>query len=139
MPSSRIAYLTAIDFGPGAISGVGDAAPSVIVTPDWGESVAVYSGNGANGGAEAIAFFAAQSAGVLAIDVDDHLAPELLAQYPADPACDFDGTPNAGQLFAINPDGGGLRALTQTRGLTVHDDGSVSVEIAGPFANGPHS
>ena len=26
MPSSRIAYLTAIDFGPGAISGVGDAA-----------------------------------------------------------------------------------------------------------------
>ena len=26
MPSSRIAYLTAIDFGPGAVSGVGDAA-----------------------------------------------------------------------------------------------------------------
>jgi hypothetical protein len=75
------------------LGGTGNDAPSVIATGDWGESIAVYSGNGSNGGAEAIAFFGAQSDGVLALDVSDHRAPELLGHYPADPACDFDGTP----------------------------------------------
>ena len=45
--------------------------------------------------------------------------------------CDPFGTnPNGGQLFAMRPDGSGLRQLTQARGVT-----GTSVQLPGPFAH----
>jgi len=38
------------------------------------------------------------------------------------------------QIFAIRPDGSGLRQLTDAAGFTVNPDGSIRVEIPGPFA-----
>jgi hypothetical protein len=37
------------------------------------------------------------------------------------------------QIFAIRPDGSGLRQLTAARGCVVDADGAVTVELAGPF------
>jgi hypothetical protein len=34
----------------------------------------------------------------------------------------------------MRPDGSGLRQLTNARGMTTDPDGTVHVEIAGPFA-----
>jgi len=39
----------------------------------------------------------------------------------------------AGQIFAIRPDGSGLRQLTAARGCVVGADGSVTFEVPGPF------
>jgi len=51
--------------------------------------------------------------------------------------CDPLGTnPNGGQLFAIQPDGSGLRQLTDSRGL-VFEDGWIG-ELPGPWAYGPY-
>jgi hypothetical protein len=50
-------------------------------------------------------------------------------------SCDPLGTnPNGGQAFAMCPDGTGLQQLTHTRGMVNEPDGSVSVELPGPFA-----
>ena len=38
------------------------------------------------------------------------------------------------QLFAMRPDGTGLRQLTSARGMTIDPDGTVHVELPGPFA-----
>jgi hypothetical protein len=52
-----------------------------------------------------------------------------------DSSCDPLGTnPYGGQLFAMRPDGSGLRQLTATRGFTTDADGAVTVELPGPFA-----
>jgi len=50
--------------------------------------------------------------------------------------CDpFDTNPTlAGQIFAMRPDGSGLRQLTFTRGIEAGADGSLHFELAGPFA-----
>ena len=40
----------------------------------------------------------------------------------------------ADQIFAIRPDGSGLRQLTEAAGVTANPDGSVRVELPGPFA-----
>jgi hypothetical protein len=37
------------------------------------------------------------------------------------------------QLFAMRPHGSGLRQLTNARGCVVDADGSVTVELPGPF------
>lgn len=48
--------------------------------------------------------------------------------------CDPFGANLAGaQLFAMRSDGSHLRQLTSTRGLVVHDDGSVTTELPGPY------
>jgi len=39
----------------------------------------------------------------------------------------------ADQIFAVRPDGSGLRQLTAARGCVVEPDGSVTVELPGPF------
>jgi hypothetical protein len=53
-------------------------------------------------------------------------------------SCDPFGTnPYGSQLFAMRPDGSGLRALTDSRGLVVEPDGSVTVELPGPFDYAP--
>ena len=49
--------------------------------------------------------------------------------------CDvFGDNPYGEQLFAMNPDGTALRQLTHTRGFT-EIDGTVDVELPGPFAS----
>jgi hypothetical protein len=42
--------------------------------------------------------------------------------------------PNGGQVFAMRPDGSRLRQLTDTRGLVVGADGSVTANLPGPWA-----
>jgi hypothetical protein len=50
-------------------------------------------------------------------------------------SCDPVGrNPFGEQLFAMRPDGSGLRQLTATRGLTIDPDGTVHAENPGPFA-----
>jgi hypothetical protein len=46
----------------------------------------------------------------------------------------FGTNPDGAQLFAMRADGRGLRQLTRTRGLVPEPDGSVMVQIPGPFA-----
>ena len=53
-------------------------------------------------------------------------------------SCDPLGTnPNGGQIFAMQPDGSGLRQLTDSRGLVKEADGTYSGELPGPWAYGP--
>ena len=48
-------------------------------------------------------------------------------------SCDpVGGNPFGNQLFAMRPDGTGLRQLTATRGMTTDPDGTVHVELPGP-------
>src|SRR5262249_14210142 len=52
-----------------------------------------------------------------------------------DSACDPLHTATyGGQLFAMRPDGSGLRQLTDAAGFTTNPDGSIRVELPGPFA-----
>jgi hypothetical protein len=44
------------------------------------------------------------------------------------------GNPFGDQLFAMGLDGSGLRQLTATRGMTTDSDGTVHVEMPGPWA-----
>jgi hypothetical protein len=49
--------------------------------------------------------------------------------------CDPIGSnPSGYQLFAMRRDGSGLRQVTATRGMTIDPDGTVHLEIPGPFA-----
>jgi hypothetical protein len=51
-------------------------------------------------------------------------------------SCDLSGTKsNGGQIFAMRPDGTGLRALADTRGFVTEADGTRTVELAGPWAS----
>ncbi len=55
-------------------------------------------------------------------------------------SCDPLGTnPNGGQIFAMEPDGGELHQLTDSRGLVHEASGVYSGEIPGPWAYGPYS
>jgi hypothetical protein len=50
-------------------------------------------------------------------------------------SCDPLGTnPFGEQIFAVRSDGSGLRQLTAMRGMEVDADGTVRVELPGPFA-----
>jgi hypothetical protein len=50
-------------------------------------------------------------------------------------SCDpVGGNPFGNQLFAMRPDGTGLRQLTNARGMTTDPDGTVHVELPGPVA-----
>jgi hypothetical protein len=53
-----------------------------------------------------------------------------------DSNCDPFGTnPFGDQIFTMRPDGSGLRQLTATRGITTEADGTISVELPGPWAS----
>jgi hypothetical protein len=48
-------------------------------------------------------------------------------------SCDpVGGNPFGNQLFAMRPDGTGLRQLTNAGGMTTDPDGTVHVELPGP-------
>jgi hypothetical protein len=50
-------------------------------------------------------------------------------------SCDPFGTnPNGEEVFAVRPDGSGLRQLTHTRGRVEPGDGSVEIELPGPWS-----
>jgi hypothetical protein len=50
--------------------------------------------------------------------------------------CDPLGSNSSGtQIFAVRPDGTGLRQLTHTRGMVRAPDGTVTVELPGPWAS----
>jgi hypothetical protein len=52
-----------------------------------------------------------------------------------DSDCDpFDTKVDGDQIFAMLSDGTGLRQLTGVRGAVTAADGSVDVELAGPFS-----
>jgi hypothetical protein len=51
-----------------------------------------------------------------------------------DSSCDpLGANPFGCQLFAMRPDGSGLRHLTDAPGLTEYPDRSTRVELTGPF------
>ena len=54
--------------------------------------------------------------------------PAMLPKKP------LHANPFGGQLFAMRPNGLGLRQLTDASGLTTNPDGSIRVELPGPFA-----
>ena len=75
------------------------------------------------------------------IDAHDVLGNQFFGQDPVtktivfDSSCDpLDGNPFGDQLFAMRPDGSGLRQLTDAAGFTQNPDGSFRVELPGPFA-----
>ena len=52
-----------------------------------------------------------------------------------DSSCDpLGANPFGDQVFAMRPDGHGLRQLTDASGFTTNPDGSIRVELPGPFA-----
>jgi hypothetical protein len=55
----------------------------------------------------------------------------VLFQSSCDP---FGANPFGEQLFAMRPDGTGLRQLTSARGMTTDPDGTIHVELPGPTA-----
>ena len=61
----------------------------------------------------------------------DPITGTVLFQSSCDPV---GANPFGEQLFAMRPDGTGLRQLTNARGLTIDPDGTVHVELPGPFA-----
>ena len=61
----------------------------------------------------------------------DQFSGTLLFSSSCDPV---GANPYGSQIFAMRPDGTGLRQLTNARGMTTDPDGTVHVEIAGPFA-----
>src|SRR5262245_28031469 len=63
--------------------------------------------------------------------VPDRVTGTMLFGSSCDPV---GGNPFGDQIFAMRPDGSGLRQLTATPGLTVDPDGTVRVELPGPFA-----
>jgi len=46
--------------------------------------------------------------------------------------------PDSEQIFAMRPDGSGLRQLTAARGLVAAADGSIDAELPGPWSYGPY-
>jgi hypothetical protein len=61
----------------------------------------------------------------------DNVTGTMLLGSSCDPV---GGNPFGDQIFAMRPDSSGLRQLTATRGATMDPDGTVRVELPGPFA-----
>jgi hypothetical protein len=59
----------------------------------------------------------------------DRITGTVLFSSSCDPV---GGNPFGNQLFAMRPDGTGLRQLTNARGMTTDPDGTVHVELPGP-------
>jgi hypothetical protein len=70
-------------------------------------------------------------AGYYRVVFQDPVTKAVVFESSCDP---LDANPNGGQLFAMRPDGRGLRQLTDASGITTSADGSLRVELPGPFA-----
>jgi hypothetical protein len=66
------------------------------------------------------------------VTTQDPVTQTVVFQSSCDP---FGTTPNGGsQIFAMREDGSRLRQLTDTRGAVMGTDGSLTVELPGPWA-----
>ena len=61
----------------------------------------------------------------------DPITGTVLFQSSCEPV---GANPFGEQLFAMRPDGTGLRQLTNARGMTTDPDGTINVELIGPVA-----
>ena len=61
----------------------------------------------------------------------DPITGTVLFQSSCEPV---GANPFGEQLFAMRPDGTGLRQLTNARGMTTDPDGTIHVELPGPSA-----
>ena len=68
---------------------------------------------------------------VLAWPLVDRRTGSLAFDSNCDPLVNNPG--DGDQLFAMRPDGSGLRQLTDTQGIIDHPDRSIDVELPGPF------
>src|SRR5262249_24726815 len=59
---------------------------------------------------------------------------EVTGSIVFDGQCNPIGNPVSSQLFAMRPDGSGLRQITSYRGMEIAPDGTVTVELPGPNA-----
>ena len=75
--------------------------------------------------------FAFQTACVISFVFLDPITGTVLFLSTCDPV---GANPYGEQLFAMRPDGTGLRQLTSARGMTTDSDGTVHVELPGPVA-----
>src|SRR5262245_58768654 len=69
--------------------------------------------------------------GTMGWTVQDKETRAVLFASSCDP---LHANPYGGQLFAMRPDGSGLRQLTDAGGFTENPDGSIEVQLPGPFA-----
>jgi hypothetical protein len=63
--------------------------------------------------------------------VQDKVTGAVVFEGSCDP---LHANPYGEQVFAMSRDGHGLRQLTDAAGFTENPDGSIRVELAGPFA-----
>jgi hypothetical protein len=68
------------------------------------------------------------------VGAQDPRSRTLLLYSSCDP---LGANPNGAQIFAMRPDGSGLRQLTDAQGF-VHEPGVVSSDLPGPWAYGPY-
>jgi len=73
--------------------------------------------------------------GYYRVVLQDPVTKAIVFESSCDP---FHVSPFGGQLFALRPDGFGLRQLTDAAGFTSNPDGSIRVELPGPFAYSAH-
>jgi hypothetical protein len=65
------------------------------------------------------------------VTTQDPVTRTVVFQSSCDP---LGTTPNGGsQIFAMRPDGSRLRQLTDTRGVVMGTDGSLTAELPGPW------
>jgi cysteine-rich repeat protein len=70
-------------------------------------------------------------AGYYRVVFQDPVTKAVVFESSCDP---LGANPNGGQIFAMRPDGFGLRQLTDAAGITTNPDRSITVELPGPFA-----
>jgi hypothetical protein len=73
----------------------------------------------------------APSCGISQNTAADQVSGAVLFQASCDPV---GANPFGEQIFAMRPDGSGLRQLTNARGMWTDPDGTVHVEVPTPFA-----
>jgi hypothetical protein len=74
-------------------------------------------------------------AGPCTVDIPLQAPDEVTGTVLFPSSCDPVGAnPFGEQIFAMRSDGTGLRQLTTTRGMTTDSDGTVQVEMPGPWA-----
>jgi hypothetical protein len=77
-------------------------------------------------------YFGSERVGCTATFVDvDRVTGTVVFSSTCDP---LGGNPHGSQIFAMRPDGSGLRQITTASGLLVEPDGGEALELVGPHA-----